>query len=212
VSRATARPSGVASQALDTAPSAKPLELLVIGGSTGGPNAITRLLAGLPGDFPIPIAVVVHLPLGFTASFAERLNGELLLHVVEATEGVRLAAGKVVIARGSSHLILKRDHAGLFGALSQEPASLHRPSVDQLFESAAKVVPNRVLAVVLTGMGDDGLAGSRALKQTGSEILVEAESSCVVYGMPRVVHEAGLSAAQFPVDDMARQILARVRG
>jgi two-component system chemotaxis response regulator CheB len=185
-------------------------DVLVIGASTGGPQAIERVLKALPADFPAPIAVVVHLPAGFTQSFAERLNGECALAVLEAYEGVRLKAGQVVIARGGSHLTLARDEAGIYGSLGSEPRSLHRPSLDQLFASAAAVAGRRALGVVLTGMGDDGLAGCRLLREAGAEILVESELTAVVYGMPRVVQEAGLANAQQPLDDIARAILARV--
>ncbi len=185
-------------------------DLLAIGASTGGPQAITRLLKSVPADFPIPIAIVVHLPAGFTQSFAERLDSECALRVVEASEGVRLTQGVAVIARGGLHLRVKRDDAGLYGSISAQPPSLHRPSVDQLFSSAAVAAPGRVLGVVLTGMGDDGLVGSRQLVETGSELLVETEASCVVYGMPRVVFEAGLASAQYSVEKMAGAIIDRV--
>jgi two-component system chemotaxis response regulator CheB len=181
--------------------------VVLIGASTGGPQAIERVLKALPAEFPAPLAVVVHLPVGFTQSYAERLNAECALEVVEATHGVRLSRGRVVIARGGSHLILERDSDGLFGCLSQEPRSLHRPAVDQLFASAARVAGERALGVVLTGMGDDGLAGSRALSGVGATIIVESESSCVVYGMPRVVWEAGLARSEQPISSMADAIL-----
>lgn len=185
-------------------------DLLLVGASTGGPQAITRLLSRMPADFPLPIAVVVHLPAGFTQSFAERLDSDCALHVVEATQGVRLTPGTAVIAQGGLHLHIKRDAAGLYAALAADPVSLHRPSVDQLFSSAALAAPGRVLGVVLTGMGDDGLVGSRQLANTGAELLVETEASAVIYGMPRVVYEAGLASAQFSIDDMAAAILARI--
>ena len=186
-------------------------DLLVIGASTGGPQAITRLLKSLPADFPVPVAVVVHLPSGFTQSFAERLDQQCALHVVEATDGVRLTPGVAVIARGGLHLRVNRDQAGLFASIASQPTSLHRPSVDQLFSSAALAAPgSKMLGVVLTGMGDDGLVGSRQLSQTGAELLVEAEASCVVYGMPRVVQEAGLAAGQYGIENMAAAILERV--
>jgi two-component system, chemotaxis family, protein-glutamate methylesterase/glutaminase len=185
-------------------------DLLVIGASTGGPQAITRLLRSLPAEFPLPIAVVVHLPAGFTQSFAERLDSECALHVVEASEGVRLTPGSAVIAQGGLHLHVKRDANGLYGSIGTSPPSLHRPSVDQLFSSAALAAPGRVLGVVLTGMGDDGLLGSRQLAESGGEILVETEASCVIYGMPRVVYEAGLASAQLRIDDMAAAILERI--
>lgn len=184
-------------------------DLLVVGASTGGPQAITRLLKSMPADFPAPIAVVVHLPAGFTQSFAERLDQECAIHVVEATEGVRLTPGVAVIARGGWHLRVMRDAAGLYGSVSLQPTSLHRPSVDQLFSSAAAAAPGRTLGVVLTGMGDDGLVGSRQLAEGGSTLLVETEASCVVYGMPRVVFEAGLAKAEFPIQDMAAAVIER---
>ena len=185
-------------------------DLLVIGASTGGPQAITRLLKSIPADFPVPIAVVVHLPAGFTQTFAERLDHECALHVVEATQGVRLTPGVVVIAQGGLHLRVERDASGFYGSISGSPPSLHRPSVEQLFSSAAVAAPGRVLGVVLTGMGDDGLLGSRELAGTGAEVLAEAEASCVIYGMPRVICEAGLASGQFRIDDMAAAILARI--
>lgn len=212
---AEARPTRIVS-ALPSAP-AQPTaqyrgmrDLLVIGASTGGPQAITRVLKAMPADFPVPIAVVVHLPAGFTQSFAERLDNDCALHVVEASEGVRLTQGVAVIAQGGLHLHVKRDGAGLYGSLSAQPRLLHCPSVDQLFSSAAAAAPGRVLGVVLTGMGDDGLAGSRALAASGSALLVETEASCVVYGMPRVVYEAGLASAQFPIESMAAAVVERV--
>jgi two-component system chemotaxis response regulator CheB len=206
--------------ALDSAPAAELLpasptyknayDAVLIGASTGGPQAIATILKQLPADFPAPLAVVVHLPAGFTQSFAERLDRDCALRVVEAYEGVRLVPGSVVIARGGIHLKVRRDQAGLYGSLSAEPHSLHRPSVNELFSSAASVVGARTLGVVLTGMGDDGLLGSHSLSSVGADVLVEAESSCVVYGMPRTVWEASLARAQYPLWGMARAILQLV--
>jgi two-component system chemotaxis response regulator CheB len=185
-------------------------DAVLIGASTGGPQAIAKILKALPADFPAPIAVVVHLPAGFTQSFAERLNDECALRVIEATDAVPLIPGSVVVARGGMHLKLRRDRAGLYGVVDAEPRSLHRPAVNELFSSAANVTGARTLAVVLTGMGDDGLVGSHALSRAGADILVESERSCVVYGMPRVIWEASLARAEHPVSDMAGAILALV--
>jgi two-component system chemotaxis response regulator CheB len=182
-------------------------DAVLIGASTGGPQAIAKILRGLPADFPSPIAVVVHLPAGFTHSFAERLNDECALSVSEATEAVQLSPGCVVIARGGMHLKLRRDSAGLYAVLDAEPLSLHRPAVNELFASAASVTGARTLGVVLTGMGDDGLLGSRALSKAGADILVESERSCIVYGMPRVVWEASLARAEHAISFMASAIL-----
>lgn len=185
-------------------------ELVLIGASTGGPQAVSRVLKALPADFPVPVAVVLHLPAGFTQSFAQRLNGESALQVSEATQGARFLPGCVLIAPGGQHLVVQRDSDGLFAALRYEPSSLHRPSLDELFGSAAHAAPGKVLAVVLTGMGNDGVAGGQALHGSGSEILVEAESTCVVYGMPRAVKEAGIAASEERLGEMARAILERI--
>jgi two-component system, chemotaxis family, protein-glutamate methylesterase/glutaminase len=185
-------------------------DIVLIGASTGGPQAIARIIKELPADFPVPVAVVVHLPAGFTEGYAQRLNEDSALRVVEATDGIRLQTGHVVIAQGGSHLTVHRDSAGLFGIVSDQPHSLHRPSVDVLFHSAASVTAGRTLAVVLTGMGDDGLLGSRTLRAQGADILVEAEQSCVVYGMPRVIWEAALANEQHQLPQMAAAILQRV--
>lgn len=186
--------------------------LVVIGASTGGPQAVTRLLKALPGDFPVPLAVVVHLPAGYTGPFAERLDRECTLAVREAREGLPLVPGLAVVGRAGVHLELR---AGADGGLSVklEPspvATLHRPSVDRLFASAAAATGAATLGVVLTGMGEDGLAGARLLRGAGAEILTETEASCVVYGMPRAVFQAGLAAAEVPLSRMAAEILRRL--
>jgi two-component system, chemotaxis family, protein-glutamate methylesterase/glutaminase len=185
-------------------------DALLIGASTGGPQAVSRILRALPADFPIPIAVVIHLPYGFTQSYAERLNAECALRVVEAEDGGTFTAGSAVVARGGQHLKLGRNNRGMYVSVTAEPRTLHRPSVDQLFSSAAPVLRDRALGVVLTGMGDDGLEGARELRSGGAHVLVEAEGSCVVYGMPRVVWEAGLANAQHLLGDMASAILKLV--
>lgn len=185
-------------------------DIVVIGGSTGGPHAIETIIKKLPADFPVPIAVVVHLPIGFTAGYAERLNAECALQVHEATDKSRLVAGEVTIARAGVHLNIVREGNELLTSLQSEPRSLHRPSVDELFSSAAAAAGARALGVVLTGMGDDGLVGSRALRGANSTVLVEAEASCVVYGMPRVVFQAGLANEQHLLQDMAQALLRLV--
>jgi two-component system chemotaxis response regulator CheB len=185
--------------------------VLVIGTSTGGPQALTRLLTALPGDFPFPIAAVVHIPPGYTQALARRLDQVSALSVVEAWDGLELRAGQAVIARAGMHLRLNRKGPRSYVTLDLQPIlALHRPSVDVLFESAAADFGAGVLGVVLTGMGDDGLRGAQAIREAGGKILAEAESSCVVYGMPRCVSEAGLAEAEPPLEDMAAEILRRV--
>jgi two-component system chemotaxis response regulator CheB len=181
--------------------------VVLIGTSTGGPQALTRLLAAFPATFPAPIVVVLHIPPGYTESLSARLDAECALEVREASEGTVLRPGLAIVARAGMHLYLV-NHAGrLLTHLDTEPKSaVHRPSVDVLFESAAQSVGSRALGVVLTGMGDDGLRGARAIVEAGGKVITEAEESCVVYGMPRVVKEAGLASAVAPLETMANEI------
>ena len=185
--------------------------ILVLGASTGGPQALTRLIKALPESFPIPVALVLHLPAGYTQAFSERLDNESALEVVEASSGMELKAGRVLVARAGIHLKILRDGTRLHAQLDPLPtASAHRPSVNALFESAALACGGGVLGVVLTGMGDDGTLGARAIHAAGGELLTESERSCVVYGMPRCVDEAGLSAKSVDLDGMAAEILRRI--
>ena len=185
--------------------------LIVIGASTGGPPALTRLLAALPADLPCPIAVALHLPAAYTEAFAHRLDAVSPLHVVEADTGALLSPGTVMVARGGMHLKLVARQGVLVALLDAEPlAAAHRPSVDVLFASAADAAGASVLGVVLTGMGDDGVAGARSLRAAGARVLTESESSCVVYGMPRAVKVAGLSDGEAPIERMALKILSQL--
>jgi two-component system chemotaxis response regulator CheB len=178
--------------------------LLVIGASTGGPQALSRLVTALPADFPVPVAIVLHMPPGYTEAFARRLDHDSAIDVVEARDDLELRPGLVVIARAGIHLALWRDGATLRARLDLEPAdTLHRPSVDVLFQSAATVAATGALGVVLTGMGSDGRAGAQAIRDAGGRVLTESESSCVVYGMPRCVVEAGLSNGDAPISAMS---------
>ncbi|HMJ14653.1 MAG TPA: chemotaxis-specific protein-glutamate methyltransferase CheB [Polyangiaceae bacterium] len=185
--------------------------VVLIGTSTGGPQALTRLLKVLPADFPAPIAIVLHIPPGYTGPLAERLNSDCAIAVAEARDGLRLRPGLAILAQAGIHLRVAVGAEGLCVRLDKEPSGgLHRPAVDVLLESAASSVGKRALGVILTGMGDDGLNGARAVTQAGGQVLTEAESSCVVYGMPRVVKEAGLSVAEVPLERMAAEIVARL--
>jgi two-component system chemotaxis response regulator CheB len=182
-------------------------KLVVIGTSTGGPQALTQLLTALPKDFPVPIAVALHIPPGYTEELAKRLDRSCAIDVVEASEGLELYPGLAVIARGGTHLQLSAARHRLSVQLDLRPRDEpHAPSVDILFESAAARLGPAVLGVVLTGMGSDGLRGARAIHAAGGRILTEAEASCVVYGMPAVVKEAGLSLAEARIEDMALMI------
>ena len=176
--------------------------VLAIGTSTGGPQALTTLLPQVPKDFPIPIVIALHIPVGYTEALARRLDGISAIEVVEAQDGVTIVPGRAVLAQAGMHLTLEPGRPPR-GRLALVPlAKPHRPSVDVLFESAARTFGRECLGVVLTGMGDDGLLGARALRAAGAVVLTEAESSCVVYGMPRSVVEAGMSSAAAPLDQM----------
>jgi two-component system chemotaxis response regulator CheB len=193
------------------APGALSDRVVLIGTSTGGPQALTRLLKAFPANFPAPVAIVLHIPAGYTGPLAERLNAECALEVLEARDGLELRPGRAILAQAGAHMRLVASHDAVTVRLDSEPSSsVHRPSVDVLFESAAASLGPRVLAVVLTGMGDDGLAGARAVTDAGGQVLTETEASCVVYGMPRVVKEAGLSVAEEPLERMAKAITARI--
>lgn len=179
-------------------------ELLAIGCSTGGPKALQDLLPALPRTLPVPCLIVQHMPGTFTRPFAERLNGICQVTVKEAEHGETARPGVVYIAPGGQHMLYRQ--RGLTGVieLSAEPAeSLHRPSVDVLFQSIAESCNRQVLAMILTGMGSDGARGMVALKAKGAHTLAEAEESCVVYGMPRAAFERGCVDQVAPLQDMA---------
>jgi two-component system chemotaxis response regulator CheB len=177
--------------------------LVVVGTSTGGPQALTRLLAALPPDFPAPLALALHIPPGYTQAVARRLDSRCPLEVWEAEDGMEVRPGRVVLARAGHHLKVERHGALGVARLDRHPLHTpHHPSVDVLFESAARAWGPDTVGVVLTGMGDDGLAGARAIRAAGGAVLTEAESSCVVYGMPRAVDEAGLATATAPLEGL----------
>jgi len=187
------------------------VKLVVVGTSTGGPQALTRLLTALPADLPCAVAVALHIPAGYTEALARRLNEQSAVSVFEAWDGAVLPPGSVAIARGGSHLHIRADGSKLTTHISQSPGNVpFFPSVNVLFESAAKALGPAVMGVVLTGMGDDGVEGARAIRAARGRILTEAESSCVVYGMPRAVNEAQLSMGTFPIEEMASAIVSRL--
>ena len=190
-------------------PGSHSVDLVVIGISTGGPQALKRLIPQLPKDFPVPVAMVMHMPVGYTEMYAAKLNELSRLEVREAAEGDEVKPGYVFLAPAGRHLTLKRDASGkVITHLDAKPFDmLHRPAVDVLFKSAAEVYGNRVLGVVMTGMGSDGKQGAAWIKSQGGLVFTEAESSCVVYGMPCVVVEAGLSDKSVALEDMAHAIM-----
>ena len=181
--------------------------VVVIGVSTGGPAALDILLPALPGSFPLPVLIVQHMPEVFTRLFAERLNGRCHLRVREASEGDQVRAGTISIARGNWHMEVR---AGSPPALhlTQGPLENHcRPAVDVLFRSAAAAYGSGVLAVVLTGMGSDGMIGCRILRDHGGAVLAQDQATSTVWGMPGAVTNAGLANKVLPLQDIAPEIL-----
>ncbi len=193
-------------------PRAGAVDAVVLGVSTGGPQALAQLIPALPPDLPVPMAVVLHMPVGYTALFAARLNEISRLEVIEAAEGDEMRPGRVLLAPAGQHMSLRRMPDGrVVAALSLRPLDTpHRPSVDVLFKSAADVYGRRLLGVVMTGMGNDGTSGAAWIKAQGGVIIAEAQESCVVYGMPRAVIEAGLADFTVPLQGMAEAILRMV--
>jgi two-component system, chemotaxis family, protein-glutamate methylesterase/glutaminase len=216
--RAAAAPRGAAPSPATTAarparvPAIDAVRVVVIGTSTGGPAALNRILPALPADLAVPVVIALHIPAEYTEAMAARLDGEARLRVVEGTDGLALEAGVAVLARGGSDLTIAANTSGLFAHTGRERARAYHPSVDALFESAARACGAGVLGVVLTGMGEDGLEGARAIRAAGGAVLVEAERTAVVYGMPRAVSAAGLADADLPLGDIAAEIVRRVRG
>ncbi len=182
-------------------------DLVLIGTSTGGPPALQAVLSKIPASFPCPILVVQHMPVGFTASLAERLNRHCAIPVKEAEDGEEIAVGHVYLAPAGMHLKVKRCGRKLHAVLDTLPTeALHRPSVDTLFESAAASGCN-CLAVVLTGMGKDGATGAKAIKSAGGRVIVESEETSIVFGMPKAVLESVRVDGSVPLYDVAETIL-----
>ncbi len=189
--------------------------VIAIGVSTGGPAALDVLLPLLPADFPLPVLVVQHMPELFTHLLAERLNSRCKLRVCEASQGEPVCAGTVYIARGNWHMevmaALSAEKPATLRLHQGAPESHCRPAVDVLFRSVAKVYGVGVLAVVLTGMGSDGVMGSRMIRDLGGTVLAQDEASSAVWGMPGAVAGAGLAHKVLPLDSIAPEIL-RIAG
>ena len=185
--------------------------VLVIGVSTGGPAALDILLPAIPPSFPLPIAIVQHMPELFTKLFAERLDGRCGLKVREAAEGDPMRSGTVYIARGNWHMeVLAASRAGQPATLHLNQAALEnhcRPAVDVLFRTAASVYGGGVLGLVLTGMGSDGLAGCRLIREQGGTVLAQDQATSTVWGMPGAVTSAGLAHSVLPLGAIAPEIL-----
>ncbi len=187
------------------------IDILAIGTSTGGPNALGEVIPHLPGDFPVPVVVVQHMPPLFTRLLAERLNSCSPLTVCEGETGKPLEPGQVWIAPGNHHMTVMRKGTGIILNLNQEPPENScRPAVDVLFRSVAHTYGPNVLAVVMTGMGSDGARGAMHIREAGGGIIVQDEASSVVWGMPGAVVDAGVADKICPLPEISQEIVRRV--
>ena len=215
---ARARPRAAAAVSAGAVPAAPrpPIEGLhalsvnkpvVLGSSTGGTQAIESVLLALPGDAP-GIAIVQHMPEKFTAMYAQHLDGTCAMSVREARDGDRLERGVVLIAPGGRHMQLRKAGGQYFAQIADgPPVNRHKPSVDVLFRSAADCAGHDALAIILTGMGDDGARGMKALHDRGARTVAQDEESCVVFGMPKAAIALGGADAVLPLDKIAAEIL-----
>jgi two-component system, chemotaxis family, protein-glutamate methylesterase/glutaminase len=192
-------------------PSPRRIEIVAIGTSTGGPNALAEVLPRIPKDFPVPIVLVQHMPPIFTRLLADRLAAHSEIPVHEGSEGAILCAGHAWIAPGNFHMTVKR--AGVNGRLELNqgpPENSCRPAVDVLFRSVAEVYGSDALGVVMTGMGSDGVIGSQCIRRRGGEVIIQDESSSVVWGMPGLVYASGQADAVYPLAQLGQEITRRV--
>ena len=184
-------------------------DIVAIGVSTGGPPAVQKLLSGFPKDFPVPILIAQHMPAAFTAPFARRLDNACEIAVKEAESGEKLQAGVAYVAPGGRHIRLESKLSTMTVIVTDEPkAALYKPSANVLHESVGNALGRRALGVQLTGMGSDGLEGIRVLKQKGGKALAQSDATCVVYGMPKAIVDAGLADEIVDIDDMALAIMS----
>jgi two-component system chemotaxis response regulator CheB len=187
------------------------IEIVAIGTSTGGPNALAEVLPRIASDFPVPIVVVQHMPPIFTRQLAERLASRSEIGVEEGSAGVVLSPGRAWIAPGNFHMTVVRAGSDRQLSLNQDPPeNFCRPAVDVLFRSVAAAYKATVLGVVMTGMGSDGVLGAQKICEAGGDVIIQDEASSVVWGMPGLVQASGLSDAAYPVDQLAAEITRRV--
>lgn len=206
--------SGTASTDLSSSlyAAGKKSSILLLGSSTGGPPALHHLFSSLKEKLPIPVAVAQHMPEGFTKSFAQRLNDHSVMDVKEAEDGDHMLPGRVLICPGSKNMVMQH-FAGVVRVklVVPSPEQIYTPSVNVLFRTGAVVYGSKVLAVVLTGMGNDGSSGVQEVVRLGGRVLAEAEESCVVYGMPKEAVQTGMVEKIVPLDGMLKEIEQRCR-
>ncbi|QLL15045.1 protein-glutamate methylesterase/protein-glutamine glutaminase [Pseudomonas chlororaphis] len=198
-------PARAAATGLSSAPKRKAYKLVAIGTSTGGPVALQRVLTQLPANFPAPIVLIQHMPAAFTKAFAERLDKLCRISVKEAEDGDILRPGLALLAPGGKQMMV--DGRGAVKILPGDERLNYKPCVDITFGSAAKSYGDKVLAVVLTGMGADGREGARLLKQGGSAVWAQDEASCVIYGMPMAIVKAELADAVYGLDEIGKHLV-----
>ena len=187
------------------------IDIVAIGTSTGGPLALQNVLVNLPADFSKPIVMIQHMPATFTPAFAKRLDQLCKISVKEAEDGDQLKPGLALLAPGGKQMLVEgRSGNAVIRIIESEPSLTYKPSVDITFRSVNNVFPAKTLAIILTGMGADGKEGARTLKAQGSEIWAQDEESCVVYGMPAAIVEAGLADQIFSINDFAAAIIKRI--
>jgi two-component system chemotaxis response regulator CheB len=207
-------PAAGATRPVVTATPAGPpqrVDILAVGCSTGGPEALTTVLTRMPADLPVPVVVVQHMPPVFTRLFAERLDRASKLQVVEATDGLTLQPGHVYVAPGDHHLEVVRVGTQTRTRLHDGPPECFcRPAVDVLFRSVAAAYKGAALGLVLTGMGQDGKRGTEVLRDGGSRVLVQDEATSVVWGMPGAIATAGLADAVLPLDQIGSAVIERI--
>ncbi|MDH5660924.1 MAG: chemotaxis-specific protein-glutamate methyltransferase CheB [Gammaproteobacteria bacterium] len=212
-SSTTAKPAAVVALKRTTVniQQANGIDIVAIGTSTGGPLALQHVLADLPEDFPKPIVMIQHMPATFTPAFAKRLDQICKISVKEAEDGDQLKPGVAFLAPGGKQMLIEnRSGKAVIRIIESEPSLTYKPSVDVTFRSINNVFPAKTLAIVLTGMGADGREGARLLKAQGSEIWAQDEESCVVYGMPAAIVDAGLADNVLSINDIAQAIIKRV--
>lgn len=209
---AATRPATATSAvALGNRPRKGNYDLVAIGTSTGGPVALQEVLTKLPANFPKPIILIQHMPGSFTPAFAQRLNGLCQIEIKEAADGDQLKPGLALLAPGGKQMELASRGGNVIVRIKEaEAGQTYKPSVDLGFSSAAKVFPGKVLSIILTGMGADGREGARELKQGGSTLWSQDADSCVVYGMPAAVAEAGLSDCVLPLSEIGASLIQAV--
>lgn len=192
--------------------SGKQYKVVAIGTSTGGPVALQRIITALPADFPLPIVLIQHMPAAFTGAFAQRLNSLAKIAVCEAKDNDVLRPGVAYLAPGGKQMLIEGNEreARLRIKEDDSPRITFKPSVDITFATAAKVYSDKVLAIVLTGMGADGREGARLLKQCGARVWAQDEASCVVYGMPQAIAAAGLMDVEVPLNEVASRLMTEV--